>query len=431
MLPEALVPDIPTRFQGFSPKNFDFSYSGAVPASRALSQSLNIPAVKMLQTFGTVRFLDLLKQSGITTLNKSADHYGLSLILGGGEASLWELTGVYASLSRVLNRYAEEKRYLSHDYHPPVLKISGASADPVNESKGPPLKASSIWLTYKALLAVNRPEEEAGWHYFSSSRTIAWKTGTSYGFRDGWAIGTTPEYVVGVWTGNAYGEGRPGLTGISAAAPILFDLFSLLPPTDWFREPAEEMTYLKVCKESGYRAGPDCSETKEIFSNLSGLKSNQCPYHRIIHLNPSGTRQVNADCFPADQIRNESWFVLPPAMEYFYRQRHPGYTVLPPVAAGCISEKTIPVMEFIYPSQGIKIFIPRDQTGSLTRVIPEIAHRNPGKKVYWHLDEKFLGTTQRIHQIEIFAEAGDHTLTVVDEDGNTIKCNFKIAGRSD
>ena len=102
MLPNALIPDIPTRFQGFRPENSDFTYSGAVPAGDALARSLNIPAVRMLQMYEEERFLDQLKGMGFTTFNKPASHYGLSLILGGGEASLWELAGAYASMARVL-----------------------------------------------------------------------------------------------------------------------------------------------------------------------------------------------------------------------------------------------------------------------------------------------------------------------------------------
>ena len=97
------------------------AYSGAVPASLALSQSLNIPAVKMLQKYNPERFLSLLHNTGFTTFNKPADYYGLSLILGGGETTLWELAGAYASLSRVLNRYLKEKKYFKEDYHPPIL----------------------------------------------------------------------------------------------------------------------------------------------------------------------------------------------------------------------------------------------------------------------------------------------------------------------
>jgi penicillin-binding protein 1C len=424
LLPNTLVADIPTHFPGFSPKNFDESFSGAVPASNALAQSLNIPAVKLLQKFSAERFLDLLHKTGFTTFDRTADHYGLSLILGGGETTLWELTGVYASLSRVLERYNREKRYRRSDYHPPVLTENNNLADTLTGDI--PLSASSIWLTYQALMKVNRPETETGWQYFSSSGDLAWKTGTSFGFRDGWAVGTTPGYVIGVWTGNADGEGRPGLTGTGAAAPILFDIFNFMGSERTFTRPTEDMTMITVCRESGYRAGPDCPATEEIWACISGLKSEACPYHRIIHLNKTRTFRVTSACLNPSDIINEKRFILPPVMEYYYRQKHPEYKTIPPAAPGCSDDKTIPSMEFIYPSPGVKIFIPRDQTGEMTRVVSEIAHRNPVKKIFWHLDDRYLTTTKFIHQIEFQAGQGQHILTAVDEDGFTIKCTFYI-----
>jgi penicillin-binding protein 1C len=427
LLPNTLIADVPTRFQGFSPKNFDLNYSGAVPASQALSRSLNIPAVRMLQSYSPERFLGILHKTGFTTFTRSADYYGLSLILGGGEASLWELSGVYASLSRVLKHYNIEKKYFREDFHAPVL-VPETKSPVKTEDPDPPLSASSIWLTYEAIKKVNRPEEEAGWQYFSSAPDLAWKTGTSFGFRDAWAVGTTPEFVIGVWAGNADGEGRPGLTGITAAAPILFDLAGITGSGTWFTEPVEDLTMINVCVQSGYRAGPDCPETTEVPACINGLRSEACPFHKIIHLDRSSTRQVTADCVSPSEIKNVPWFILPPAMEYFYRQKHPEYKILPPFAPGCSDDKKIPVIEFIYPSPGVKIFIPRDQTGSLTRIIPEVAHRNPQKKIFWHLDEKYIGTTTFIHQVEILAEPGEHVLTVVDEDGNSLNCRFSIIG---
>lgn len=426
ILPNTLIADVPTRFPGFSPKNFDLSYSGAVSAGSALSQSLNIPAVKMLQKYNPGKFLDLLRKTGFTTFNKPADYYGLSLILGGGETSLWDLTGVYASLSRVLNRYLDVKKYYKEDYHSPVLIRETVTNTLKTEEPDPPLSASSIWLTYEALQKVNRPESESGWQYFSSSPDLAWKTGTSFGFRDGWAVGTTPRYVVGVWVGNATGEGRPGLTGITAAAPLMFDLVNMMGSGAWFKTPYEDLTMILVCSMSGFRAGTDCQKTDEIPACINGLRSETCPYHQIVHLNKSKTLQVTSDCVSPGEITNEPWFVLPPAMEYFYRKKHPEYKTLPPVGQGCSLSKNLPVMEFIYPTAGIKIFIPRDQTGELTRVITEVVHRNPSKKVFWHLDETYIGTTQFIHQLEMLTGSGNHILTAVDEDGNMIRCGFTV-----
>jgi len=209
----------------------------------------------------------------------------------------------------------------------------------------------------------------------------------------------------------------------------MFDLVSLLRSGNWFQPPLEEMTMIKVCRQSGFRASPDCPETVEIPASVNGLRSESCPYHKMVHLNRSKTLQVNSTCVTPDDIVNVPWFILPPAMEYFYRQKHPEYRVLPPVAPGCQGEKSITVMEYIYPSAGIKIFIPRDQSGQLTRIIPEIAHRNPSVKIYWHLDNSYITTTRFIHQIEIMAGTGEHLLTAVDENGNTIRCPFTITGK--
>jgi penicillin-binding protein 1C len=350
----------------------------------------------------------------------------LSLILGGGETTLWELAGAYASMARVLVRYNGEKRYLSGDYHPPVLLPVSPEDIVEPEEKTPPLSAGSIWLTLEALRKVNRPETETGWQYFSAAPEIAWKTGTSFGLRDGWAVGTTPGYVIGVWTGNADGEGRPGITGISAAAPILFDLAGIMEKSPWFSPPQEDMTVIQVCRESGFRAGPDCPNKEEISICINGLKSRSCPYHRVVHLDLAQNRQVTDECVPVNQIVNEKWFVLPPAMEYFYRHKHPDYKPLPPFAKGCLPDNGNPSMEFIYPTPGIRIFIPRDHTGELTRIVGEVIHRNPSKRLFWHLDERYMAVTKDIHQTEFLAPAGTHTLTVVDEDGTIIKCSFMI-----
>lgn len=425
ILPNTLIPDIPTYFTGFAPKNSDLTYSGAVPASRALAQSLNIPAVRMLHIYREEKFLELLRLTGFTTFREPADYYGLSMILGGGEVTLWELAGVYASLSRVLNRYCTEGRYSGSDYHPPLLLKKENTAD-ISEAGNIPLSASSIWLTYKALKKVNRPETETGWQYLGSSGDFAWKTGTSYGYRDAWAVGTTPSYVIAVWAGNADGEGRPGLTGTGAAAPILFDVYSFLKNGEAFPAPYNEMSVVKVCRESGYRAGPDCPDTEEEWICTAGLKSEMCPWHKIVHLDKSKKYRVTTECADISGIITEKWFVLPPAMEYYYKFRHPEYRTLPPFAPGCSEDNELPLMELIYPVPGIKIFIPRDQEGKPTRVVAELAHRHPSRTVYWHLDNKFTASTKYMHKIELLAQAGDHVLRAVDQNGFTVSCRFTV-----
>ncbi|MCR8560553.1 penicillin-binding protein 1C [Mucilaginibacter sp. BJC16-A38] len=427
LLPNSLMPDIPTQIAGYHPENFDLGYDGAVPASRALSRSLNVPAVKMLQQFKYERFYDALQKMGITTLKKPADHYGLSLILGGGENTLWELSGAYTDLARVLNHYNKYNgKYDPADYHNPVYNISTEKKKPELEKSGL-LDAGSIYYTLQAMEEVMRPGEEMLWQQFSSSQRVAWKTGTSFGFRDGWAIGITPKYVVGVWVGNTDGEGRPNLTGINTAAPALFEIFRLLPVTrDWFEMPVGEMVKIKVCHQSGYRAGDYCDETDDMWVPKGGLKAPVCPYHQLVHLSANGKWQVTGNCTPPDQIINKNWFVLPPSMEYYYKTKNYQYRILPPFRPDCVQAENAVPMEVIYPKDGAKIYVPLEADGSRGRVIFNAAHRQAGVKIFWHLDDKYIGETKDFHQMALNPPPGKHVLTLVDGNGNTVHIGFEV-----
>ncbi|MFC0518297.1 penicillin-binding protein 1C [Mucilaginibacter angelicae] len=426
ILPNSLMPDVPTMIAGYHPENFDLGYDGAVPASRALSRSLNVPAVKMLQQYKYERFYDFLHKTGITTLTKPADHYGLSLILGGGENTLWELSGAYADMARVLNHYNKNNgKYAPADFHNPVYEKKPI-AKPELEKSGL-LDAASIYYTFQAMEEVMRPGEEMLWQQFSSSQRVAWKTGTSFGFRDGWAIGVTPKYVVGVWVGNTDGEGRPGLTGINTAAPALFEIFRLLPVShDWFEMPMGEMVKVNVCKQSGYRAGQYCEDVDEQYVPKSGLKAPVCPYHQLVHLSADAKWQVNGNCEPPDNILNKSWFVLPPSMEYYYKARNYQYHVLPPFRSDCAQTENGNAMEVIYPKNGAKIYVPLEADGTRGRMICNAAHRQPGMKIFWHLDDQYVGETKDFHQMALNPPPGKHILNLVDGNGNTISIGFEV-----
>ena len=429
ILPGTLVPDIPTQYTGYSPKNFTLTYDGAVPARRALARSLNIPAVRMLQTHGFERFYYQLEELGIQTLGFPASHYGLSLILGGAEGSLWDITGVYASMGRVLDRYNRSGQYLADDIHPPVYAYHDKPIEQVNEGSADnihPFSAASVWLTFQSLLDVNRPYTQAGWKSFSSSSKIAWKTGTSFGFRDGWAIGTSPDFTIGVWVGNADGEGRPGLTGIAVAAPILFDVFNTLPRNNWFQSPVNELYPVAVCHKSGHLPGPFCSSIDTIYVPASGRASVPCPYHRKIHLSPDGRYRVNSNCRAISGMRHESWFILPPAQEWYYRAKNPDYRILPQIHPDCKPMDDIEIMEMIYPRHSARIYVPREMDGSKGEIILEAAHRHPSSLIYWHLNETFIGTTRHIHKLGITPKKGNYLLTLVDENGYTLVHNFEI-----
>ncbi|RXQ97604.1 penicillin-binding protein 1C [Ancylomarina salipaludis] len=423
ILPEALIADIPTQIQGYAPKNYNRKYDGAVPASKALARSLNVPAVHMLKQFGVGRFLDYLQKMNFTDLSYSADHYGLSLILGGAETSLWDLAGAYSSLGRTLKHYnTYSSHYRKQDFHPPVLEMKNVEdISPSDFIEGKiKLGAGSIYYTLDALLKVNRPENESGWESFSSSSKVAWKTGTSFGYRDAWAVGLTGDYLVAVWAGNADGEGRPGLTGVTAAAPLMFDIFDLLPQSDWYEKPLEDLESISVCRESGCRASAICPYVDTLDVPQSGLKTAVCSYHKLVHLDKDGRYQVSSDCIMPHDMTHKAWFVLPPVWEWYYKLKHPLYKSLPPYMEGCSPQGEIPMMQFVFPMASSVIYLPMGLDGKIQSVVFEIAHRQYGTKIYWHLDEEYLGETVDIHQMEILTDSGEHIVTAVDENGNRI-----------
>lgn len=450
VLPRQLIPDIPTQIGGYTPQNFNLDYDGAVPASRALSRSLNIPAVKMLQQYKYQRFYDVLQQCGFTTIKKPADFYGLSLILGGCEVTPWELAGVYSSMARVYNHQRiHNGKFDEKDWHMPVYipapkggerskesedrseNLSSTNFQPVNLSTYQPnnfqlpFDYTSLWHTFNAMQEVMRPGEEGLWNLFNSAQRIAWKTGTSFGFRDGWAIGLTPKYCVVVWVGNTDGEGRPELTGINTAAPVMFDIFRLLPASSWFEPPAYDFTYLPVCHESGFKAGSDCNDVDTVMVSEKGKNAPLCPYHRLIHLDRTGTYRVNENCEEPAMMVNKSWFVLPPAMEYYYKIRHQDYKTLPAFLLDCTVE-TLRQMEMIYPENDAKIYVPVEVSGEKGKAIFTAAHRNSQTRLFWHLDNNYVGSTFQVHQMAFNPSPGKHTVTIVDERGETISRRFEI-----
>ena len=368
ILPHTLLPDIPVNLGGFAPQNFDRQFYGAVPASEALYRSLNVPSVFLLRQYGVPKFHALLQRSGLSTLTRPPEHYGLSLILGGAEARLDEITAAYA-------------RTFCHSER---------------SEESPGQESLAIWYTLDALQEVNRPDE-LDWRLISSVRKAAWKTGTSYGFRDAWAVGMTPRWTIGVWAGNADGHGVPGLTGARTAGPVLFEILNLLPADDgWFEMPDGGAVFSDVCPASGMLATENCPR-ESLPIPAAGLETAPCPYHR------SGE------------------FVLPPAMEWYYKPHHPEY------AGARKPSSAFKVMAFIYPDSGSTLTLPRQLSGEVEGAVFRVAHHSADATLWWHLDQTYVGETHFIHELRLAPDKGKHTLTVVDGEGNTASIRFTIA----
>ena len=425
ILPETLIADTPVRYSGYRPKNFYRDFRGAVRARDALSSSLNIPAVNMLSYHGVERFLDTLKQMGLKHLHRNARDYGLPLILGGAEASLWELTALYANLAHTAQQdRPEDWRF----YRQAVLSGTNTQTSYRN-----PISPATAWMTLQSLLEVTRPGNAGYWKRFNSTQKIAWKTGTSFGHRDAWAIGTTPNYTVGVWVGNASGDGKPGVTGVTLAAPMLFDMFNRLSlDSGWFEKPIDQMKTVRLCKKDGFLANNLCDAQDYKVPEGSHFERIS-PYHQRIHVvaEDGVLMRVHSACESVDKMQGMQWFVLPPDQAFYYQKFHANYQPLPPWRQDCKAEVASEALgdnpiSLIYPRRNTQIYIPKDLANERSKVVFKAIHRRSAARLFWHLNNTFLGVTETFHQQAIWINAGKHELTVVDETGQSVSQVFEV-----
>lgn len=422
LLPEMLIPDVPTQIGSYAPKNFNRGYDGAVRAHKALARSLNVPAVKMLQWYGIQRFIDLLKKMGFSTINHSQDYYGLSLILGGCEIKMSELARAYAQMANSLEQ--NKKNTFKWAY------LKDISENINNEF---PFDKGASYLTLQAMVDVERPTNEQYWYLFKTKQKISWKTGTSFGFRDAWAIGINTDYLVLVWVGNATGEGSAELTGIKKAAPIMLDVFSILPlPKSWFAIPYNNLQLVNVCKHSGYPVSMLCDDKIACLCPKTNIKVRTCPYHKEIFLDSTQQFRVHSHCESVQNMVKKVFFVLPPTMGFYYKKRNPLYKSLPPFRIDCRSMESEAKqnIEFVYPQQFTNVFIPRNLDGTNSSLLLEVNHRYPQTLVFWYLDGKFIGQTLNKHQLPVNASMGKHILTVQDEFGESKQIEFNILNQN-
>lgn len=417
--PSMVVQDVPTVMSGYSPKNYNLKYDGLVGVDEALSRSLNVPMVRLLTKFGVEKFHYSLQKLRFSTIKEAPQHYGLSLILGGAEANLWDLVSAYGMMARGLNRYPKNGDGVNRP-------ASYLLEDLPFEKEKPIFTAATSWFTFKAMREVQRPDEDLNWELFGTSQEIAWKTGTSFGFRDAWAVGTNSRYVVGVWVGNADGEGRPGLIGRQAAAPLLFDIFSALPQSDWFSPPYDDMIAVEICSKTGYRANEACPDIKTMPIPKKAVNTPICPYHEYLFVDSTEQWQVNASCYNLSNAKKVSWFILPAVAEYFYKNHDPGFRKPPPPYPGCDFNQKRSDLAIIYPKSNSEIYIPLNFSEVNEAIFFEATHVADGMKLYWHLDDAYIGATTVIHQLKFIPQTGNHRLTVIDENGNIEMVNFSV-----
>jgi penicillin-binding protein 1C len=415
-LPNELIPDIPTHIGDFRPKNFDQKYRGAVTLDQMVVQSLNVPAVRVLQQLGIQPFYNRIKTLGLKGIDKGASHYGLSIILGGAETSLWELCRLYKG-------FARNYLGLKDPYQPVQAHLSHTPDHPKHPLEYSPY---AIRHTVQYMSDLERPREEKGWTLLGNAQKIAWKTGTSFGHRDAWAIGFNDRYLVGIWVGNEDGEGRHNLTGIQRAAPVLFKAFHLLPETPGPKHPpyGKKENTLQVCGLSGKLAGPLCQKTTPMKTHSVSHKYETCQYHQVVYLNSSG-QMMNESC-PVKKGLLDTMFILPPEMGYYFKQHNAQYKELPGPDPDCPPYAT--PLKILYPQNRMKVFLPRENNEKKNQLIARVFQSTGNGRVYWYINDTFLEATHsgQEHKKSVSLSKGTYTLTVIDQNGNSDAVTFDV-----
>lgn len=420
ILPQTLIKDVPSYFGSFSPSNASQKYAGLISAKDALIHSLNVPASRLLNTYGLHKFYLFLKSAGMTTLFRKPDEYGLTLILGGAEATLFDLAKLYCGLA---NRGNFMPLALTRSDHP------GTTGTGFNM-----ISPEACYLTLDILKDVRRPGSEFYWEQYQNRHPIAWKTGTSYGRRDAWSVGVTPQWTIAIWVGNFNGEGNPNLSGASCAAPLMFDIFNYLPKSPrykWFDQSKINLKKVKLCLETGYIAGPHCPKTYWAKSPKSLKPLKPCPYHRTIFTTLDEKFQVCSLCWKPDEYKQTNRLFYPPDVSQYLREKGMILSRIPPHKADCPGNSETKAMQIIYPVQRAKIWIPRDFDGKLQKITFKVAHRIKNRTIYWYIDDIYQGHTRNNHKRAFEMEKGWHRLDVIDSEGNRDQRRFFITISTD
>jgi len=415
ILPDTVMLDIPSHYGSFTPANADHSYSGLVTAREALTQSLNIPAVRLLNAYGVRDFYSFLKQGGITTLFRTPGSYGLPLVLGGAEAKLIDLARLYRGLG-------------CGGVFSPLTVLRDPGQNQPHTDK-PLISPGACWLTLNILRNLKRPGAEYYWELFQDQWPIAWKTGTSYGQRDAWAVGVSPKWTVAVWIGNFNGAGNPEIGGAMTAGPLLFNIFNTLPegntPT-WFPRPLHGLKTVTVCKNTGYAIGANCPESRKVDAPTDSHFYKTCPWHRTITVTNDEKWSVCSLCWKPGNHKQVKRLSYPPEVIQLLRKRGIEINRIPPHKPTCPSRESINPLSISYPGTNTRVFLPRDFGGQYQKILCRVSHRQANVTVFWYLDDHYLGQTRETHEKAVLSNPGWHTLSVIDETGNCAAVRFHI-----
>ncbi|MDE0297403.1 MAG: penicillin-binding protein 1C [Candidatus Poribacteria bacterium] len=451
--PESLLNDVPIDYSGYKPVNYDGEYRGYVTASDALAHSLNVPAVNLYARLRNDGIYSFLHNAGISTLPKAKEYYGLSLTLGGCELTLLELTTLYAGLANhgEFSRYRLTMNPLENGERDSARATRSGHADPSSfnypgstsrhadnstrflrghTTKRRLLSREACYILTDMLSEVRRPDLPAAFEASANLPKIAWKTGTSFGHRDAWSIGYTPEYAIGVWVGNFDGTGVASLVGSEIAAPILFNLFTALttPASNrWFARPGR-VNIREVCSLSGMLPSSYCTRSKHDYFIPSVSPNTVCTIHKGIYIDERTGASLCSHCRVGRTYRRTVFEEWPAAIGTWLKRNGSAIPQIPSHLSTCTGLVAGHSPIVISPAQNseyqIRSGIPlEDQKISLQASVS-----NRTKRVFWFLDGQLIFSGDPAEKVFLTPVVGKHRLTCIDDEGRSTSQTLIIRG---
>lgn len=409
LTPKTTMTDVPVNYLGYAPENYDRKFNGYVSAEYSLAHSLNIPAVKGLNLLGHESMINRLSSVGFRQVNKDRKKLGLSLILGGCGTTLEELTGLFSAFANN-GLYSAPSYFQDQHSTSPVRLIS---------------EASSFMIT-EILSKVNRPDFPVNWSSTEKMPRIAWKTGTSYGRKDGWSIGYNKNYTVGVWTGNFSGLGASSLSGANTATPLLFRIFNTIDydsDQEWFNMP-EDISIRKVCSETGFLPGDHCTNiTTDYFIPLiSSTKT--CDNMQPVMISVDRKISFCKGCVPNAGYKTEIMKIISPDMQAWMEENQIAYQKIPLHNPGC---------ELIFGGAAPSITSPINRTEYLIDVNnPEPIQlscktANDVSRVYWYINDKFYKSSNAREKQFFIPREGMNKISCTDDKGRNREVRIMVS----
>lgn len=405
----------------YNPANFDGEYNGLITASDALRQSLNVPAVAILERIGVEASAANLRRMGVSSLSRASDYYGLGLALGSGEVRLEELAEAYTALAAL--GVHRPLRYWS---------IDREGGEGMAISSGERFFSRGACLQIFSVLAGDgKSARYASTHApVMPDNKICWKTGTSTGRRDAWAVAFDANYVVAVWVGNTQGQPSYALTGAGAALPLALEIFRALPPgaAPAMPDPADDLCPVEICSRSGLPASPACPVRESTWMATTQLLNRRCALHAEV-VTADGARRA-VERWPASARHWDLAAIAKPALASV----DPSSMAIVPVSnsiAGEVSEYgsmqiPTPALRILSPAPRGEFILTGDPRGDSIRLR---ASTSDVELLSWYLDGRHIGASSPDSPLWLPLTAGEHTLACMNRVGNTARAAFIVHAR--